>query len=104
MGEHGFFDKRLMYEESLRMPFVIRYPREVQAGQRLDDIVLNVDFPVLFADYAGLSRPDFMQGRSFRQNLQGQTPADWRGRCTTAIGCISPYGPPTLASETTVTS
>ena len=78
MGEHGFFDKRLMYEESLRMPFVIRYPKEVPAGQRLDDMILNVDFPLLFADYAALPTPTGMQGRSFRSNLQGQTPTDWR--------------------------
>ena len=78
MGEHGFFDKRLMYEESLRMPFVIRYPKEIPAGQRLQDIILNVDFPLLLADYAGIPTPDNMQGRSFRQNLKGQTPPDWR--------------------------
>ncbi|MBX2876532.1 MAG: sulfatase [Saprospiraceae bacterium] len=78
MGEHGFFDKRLMYEESLRMPFVIRYPKEIPAGQRLADIILNVDFPLLFADYANLPPPNSMQGRSFRANLQGHTPTDWR--------------------------
>lgn len=78
MGEHGFFDKRMMYEESLRMPFVIRYPKEIPAGQRLDDMVLNVDFPLLFADYAGLPAPERMQGRSFRTNLQGKSPSDWR--------------------------
>ncbi len=78
MGEHGFFDKRLMYEESLRMPFVIRYPKEIPAGQHLEDIILNVDFPLLFADYAQLPAPKSMQGRSFRANLQGNTPEDWR--------------------------
>lgn len=78
MGEHGFFDKRMMYEESLQMPFVIRYPKEIPAGQRLGDIILNVDFPLTFADYAGISAPNSMQGRSFRKNLQGQTPTDWR--------------------------
>lgn len=78
MGEHGFFDKRMMYEESLRMPFVIRYPKEIPAGQRLGDIVLNVDFPLLFADYAGVPPPSNMQGQSFRANLQGNTPEDWR--------------------------
>jgi arylsulfatase A-like enzyme len=45
LGEHGFFDKRMIYEESLRMPFVIRYPKEIPAGKRLDDIILNIDFP-----------------------------------------------------------
>lgn len=78
LGEHGFFDKRMFYEESLRMPFVIRYPKEIKGGSRIDDIILNIDFPSLFADYAGLENPDFMQGKSFRQNLMGNTPENWR--------------------------
>jgi arylsulfatase A-like enzyme len=78
LGEHGFFDKRLIYEESLRMPFVIRYPKEIGAGKRLDDIILNIDFPALMADYAGVEIPTSMQGKSFRNNLKGQTPSDWR--------------------------
>ncbi len=78
LGEHGFFDKRLIYEESLRMPFVIRYPKEIEAGGRLDDIILNIDFAALFADYAGVQQPESFQGRSFRENLKGHTPEDWR--------------------------
>ncbi|MCL3779194.1 DUF4976 domain-containing protein [Prolixibacteraceae bacterium JC049] len=78
LGEHGFFDKRLIYEESLRMPFVIRYPKEIKGGQRLDDMILNIDFPALLADYAGLERPDYMQGNSFRENLKGNTSKEWR--------------------------
>jgi len=78
LGEHGFFDKRLIYEESLRMPFVIRYPKEIKAGQRLDDIILNIDFAALLADYAGIAKPDFIQGESFRENLKGNTPDNWR--------------------------
>lgn len=78
LGEHGFFDKRLIYEESLRMPFVIRYPKEIKGGQRIDDIILNIDFPALMADYAGIEKPSYMQGRSFREILNGNTPADWR--------------------------
>ena len=78
LGEHGFFDKRLFYEESLRMPFVVRYPREIPAGTRNADIVLNTDFASLLADYAGAEAPDGAQGRSFRANLRGETPADWR--------------------------
>lgn len=60
------------------MPFVIRYPKEIPAGTRIDDIIENVDFSALFADYAGLEYPDYMQGRSFRENLKGKTPDDWR--------------------------
>lgn len=78
LGEHGFFDKRLMYEESLRMPFVIRYPKEISAGTRNKDIILNIDFAALLADYAGVETPCGSQGKSFRKNLQGQTPPDWR--------------------------
>ena len=78
LGEHGFFDKRMIYEESLCMPFVIRYPKEIQGGQRIDDIILNIDFPALLADYASIDKPEYMQGDSFRKNLAGNTPADWR--------------------------
>lgn len=78
LGEHGFFDKRLIYEESLQMPFVIRYPKEIRGGTRIDDIILNIDFAALFADYAGIEKPSFIQGESFRNNLKGNTPSNWR--------------------------
>lgn len=78
LGEHGFFDKRMMYEESLRMPFVIRYPKEIPAGTRNNDIILNTDFAALLADYAGVKTPSRSQGRSFRENLKGNTPPNWR--------------------------
>lgn len=78
LGEHGFFDKRMYYEEAARMPFVIRYPREVPAGKRVDDLILNVDFAATLADYAGADAPEGSQGRSFRDNLRGDTPDDWR--------------------------
>ena len=78
LGEHGFFDKRMFYEEALRMPFVIRYPKEIKGGGRIDDIILNIDFPSLIADYAGIQNPSQMQGKSFRNNLMGKTDANWR--------------------------
>ena len=78
LGDHGWYDKRFMYEESLRMPFILRYPREVNAGSVNDDIVLNVDFAPLFLDLAGAPIPEEFQGRSFRSLLHGQTPDDWR--------------------------
>ena len=78
LGEHNLFDKRFMLEESLRMPFVIRYPREIPAGGTLNHIVLNIDFAELLLDYAGAKISASMQGRSFRSNLQGVTPSDWR--------------------------
>ena len=78
LGEHGFFDKRFIYEPSLRMPFVISYPKELKKSRRIDDLILNIDFAPLLLDYAGVRQPASMQGRSFRKNLEGQTPADWR--------------------------
>ncbi|MGN1264652.1 MAG: sulfatase [Muribaculaceae bacterium] len=78
LGEHGWFDKRMYYEEAARMPFVIRYPKEIPAGKRNADLILNVDFAATLADYAGASAPEGSQGRSFRQNLRGNTPTDWR--------------------------
>ena len=78
LGEHGFFDKRLIYEESLRMPFVIRYPKEIRGGQRIDDIILNIDFPALLADYAGIEPQQYIQGESFRHLLGEGGPKDWR--------------------------
>ena len=78
LGEHNLFDKRFMLEESLRMPFLIRYPRQIRPRTTVGDIIINVDFAELFLDYAGATVPDNMQGRSFRQNLVRNTPKDWR--------------------------
>jgi arylsulfatase A-like enzyme len=70
LGEHGFFDKRMMYEESSRMPFVISYPKKVLKSHRIDDLVLNLDIPSLFLDYAGIKPPTSFQGKSFRKSLE----------------------------------
>ena len=78
LGDHGWYDKRFMYEESLRMPFVIRYPREIDPGSVNRDIILNVDFAPTFLDYAGIEQPDSFQGASFRSLLQGDTPDGWQ--------------------------
>lgn len=78
LGDHGWYDKRFMYEESLRMPFVIRYPKEITPGTVNKDMILNVDFPLTFLDYAGIDAPDDMQGVSFRPLLQGETPEGWQ--------------------------
>jgi len=77
LGEHGLFDKRFMYEESLRIPLVVRYRREIKAGSVNEDIATNLDFAETFLDYAGVSIPKDMQGRSLRTLLNGKTPADW---------------------------
>ena len=78
LGDHGWYDKRFMYEESLRMPFVIRYPREIAPGTVSDDMILNVDFAPTFLDYAGIDVPKEMQGSSFRPVLEERTPAGWQ--------------------------
>ncbi|OQB85966.1 MAG: Arylsulfatase [Planctomycetes bacterium ADurb.Bin126] len=78
LGTHGWFDKRFMYEESLHMPFVIRYPKEIKPAATCDEMVLNVDFAETFLDYAGQAAPKEMHGRSMRPLLQGQQPSDWR--------------------------
>ena len=77
LGEHGLFDKRFMYEESLRMPLLVRYPGEIKAGSVNDAIITNVDFAETFLDYAGAAIPNDMQGQSVRPLLKGRTPKDW---------------------------
>ncbi len=78
LGDHGWFDKRLMYEESLRMPFLVRCPGVILPGSVSDAMVLNIDFAETFLDYAGVKTPAEMQGRSFRPVLEGRQPKNWR--------------------------
>jgi arylsulfatase A-like enzyme len=78
LGDHGWYDKRWMYEESLRMPFVVRWPGVVQPGSENSDLVQNLDFAETFLEMAGVDVPADMQGRSLVPLLQGRTPADWR--------------------------
>ncbi len=78
LGDHGWYDKRFMYEESLRMPFVMRYPREIEAGSINDDMILNLDFAQTFLDCTDVDQTDEMQGRSFRPLMNGKTIEDWR--------------------------
>ena len=78
LGEHGLYDKRFMYEEALRMPFLIRWPGMIKAGAVNKDIVLNVDFAPTILDAVGAQLHARMQGRSFLSQLKGTTPADWR--------------------------
>ena len=78
LGDHGLFDKRFMYEESLRMPFLVRWPAAIKAGSRSDAMALNVDFAPTFLEAAGVKVPAELQGRSLLPVLRGKTPADWR--------------------------
>jgi arylsulfatase A-like enzyme len=72
------FDKRFMYEESLRMPLLVRWPSVIAARSTSDAMVLNVDFAPTFLEAAGVPVPADMQGRSAVPVWRGQTPADWR--------------------------
>lgn len=78
LGDHGWYDKRFFYEESLRMPFIVQYPREIPAGRVSNPMVLNVDFAPTFLDYAEVEVPAEMQGVSARSVLRGETPPGWR--------------------------
>jgi arylsulfatase A-like enzyme len=78
LGDHGLYDKRFMYEESIRMPFLVRWPAGIRPGTRSDAIGLNVDFAPTFLDVAGLPPSGDMQGRSLLPVLRGRTPPDWR--------------------------
>jgi arylsulfatase A-like enzyme len=78
LGEHGWFDKRFMYEESLRMPLLVRLPGAVPPGSVNEDLVLNLDFGPTFLELAGVDIPSDMQGRSLRALLQAGHPSDWR--------------------------
>jgi arylsulfatase A-like enzyme len=78
LGDHGMYDKRFMYEESLRMPFLVRWPAAVKAGARSEAMAINADFAPTFLEAAGVPVPADMQGRSLLPLLNGRTPADWR--------------------------
>lgn len=78
LGDHGWFDKRFMYEESLQMPFLIRYPKAIRAGSICNDIATNVDFAPTFLDYAGVQVPSYMQGISMRPILEAVAADDWQ--------------------------
>ena len=77
MGEHGWFDKRFMYEESFRTPLVVRYPGKKQGGENWD-LVQNIDYAPTYLDIAGIEKPDDMPGASLVPLLDGETPQGWR--------------------------
>jgi uncharacterized sulfatase len=79
LGEHDFIDKRWMYEEAMQMPLIIRYPAMIKKGSSNDWLINNTDFAPTLLDLAGAEPPDYMQGKSFRQALEGKPePKDWR--------------------------
>ncbi len=78
LGEHGWYDKRFMYEESLGTPIIIRYPEKINAGQVSEALVQNLDFAPTFLDYAGVDIPTEMQGASMRGILEQEADLKWR--------------------------
>ena len=78
LGDHGFFDKRFIYEESLRMPFMVKYPQRIKAGSVNEDIITNIDFAPTLLELAGITTTQKMQGTSFVPVLEGNTPNNWQ--------------------------
>lgn len=78
MGEHGWFDKRFMYEESFRTPLIIRYPAKIQGGSVCDALVQNLDYAPTYLALAGIEKPEYMEGRSLIPLFGGNTPSTWR--------------------------
>lgn len=78
LGEHGWYDKRWMYEECLKTSFLVRWPGVTAPGAVNQDIVSNLDFAPMLLDMAGANIPSDMQGHSLVPILKGETPSDWR--------------------------
>lgn len=78
LGEHGWFDKRFMYEESFRTPLVMRYPAQIEAGSTASQLVQNIDYAPTFLDFAGVEIPEAIQGESFREIVTNPQNVDGR--------------------------
>lgn len=78
LGEHGWYDKRWMFEESLKMPFLIRWPGRIRPGTRCDKLIQNIDYAPTFLEVAGLPIPDHVQGTSLVPLFANPKGADWR--------------------------
>jgi arylsulfatase A-like enzyme len=78
MGEHNWFDKRFMYEESFRTPLVMRYPKAIKPGTKTDALVQNIDFAPTFLSLAGVRKPEQMSGTSLEPLFAGTSPTNWR--------------------------
>ncbi|MBI9018698.1 MAG: sulfatase [Phycisphaerae bacterium] len=79
LGEHDYMDKRWMYDEAMRMPFLVRYPKAVKAGTNSDAIVENIDYGPTMLSFAGVDTPEYMQGKSFHKICTtGKEPDNWK--------------------------
>lgn len=78
LGEHGWFDKRFMYEESFNMPMLMRFPGSIRPKTKVNHLTQNIDFAPTFMEYCGIDVPEDMQGRSFKPLLENREVPDWR--------------------------
>ena len=78
IGDHGWYDKRWMYDESLKMPFIVKWPGVTKPGSRNTDLIQNLDYAQTFLELAGAKIPEDMQGKSLVPLLKGNTAKDWR--------------------------
>ena len=91
LGEHGWFDKRFMYEESFKTPLLVRWPGVTKPGTVNKQMVSNLDFAQTFLDLAGIDLPDDMQGKSLKPLLEGNNPKDWRDSVYYHYYCFPEY-------------
>jgi arylsulfatase A-like enzyme len=103
LGEHGLGDKRSAYDESLRIPLLLRYPRLGVKGKTVDEMVLNIDLAPTMLDLAGVQVPKTMQGRSWRSLLEGK-PAPWRQAYFYCYFFEGAFGTPTVTAVRTDTA
>lgn len=78
LGEHGFFDKRFMYEPTLHTPLLMRFPPMIRPGSVTDKMALNLDYGATFLDLAGIAKPDDVQGESLLPVMRGAAGEGWR--------------------------
>lgn len=103
LGEHGLGDKRSGYEESLRIPLLVRYPKLGGGNKLIDQMALNVDLAPTLLDFAGAPIPKAMQGRSWKPLLEGKAPADWRKAWFYCYFFERNFGTPTVTAVRTET-
>ena len=96
LGEHQFYSKMIMYEESIRIPLLVRYPKLVRAGTKRDEMILNADLAPTVLDLAGLAVPKDMEGRSAKPLLAGQKVRDWRRSFLYEWSSLGGWGLPSL--------
>ena len=104
LGEHGLGDKRSAYEESLRIPLIVRYPKLGGGNKLIDQMALNIDVAPTLLDFAGAPIPPTMQGKSWKPLLEGKAPADWRRAWFYCYFFERGFGTPTITAVRTDTA